>query len=100
MTTTTHILYKTFHQSMYDKENNIITIPVHTASGNNSYAFTTSEFNRLLELLEHGHTTEIHLVSVHTGDTRSFHLVANYGLMLEYYNEDLQMRLIIQRQSY
>ena len=93
MTTTTHVLYKSFHQSMYDEENNIITIPVHTTSGNNPYAFSTSEFNHLLE---HGHTTEIHLVSVHTGNTRSFHLVAKYGHMLKYYNEDLQIRLIIQ----
>ena len=59
MTATTHVLYKSFHQSMYDEENNIISIPVHTASGNNPYAFTTSEFNHLLE---HGHTTEFRYI--------------------------------------
>jgi len=94
MTTTTHVLYKSFHQSMYDKENNIITIPVHSTNDTTTFAFNISEFNHLLE---HGHTTEIHLVSVHTGNTRSFHLVAKYGFMLEYHNADLQMRLIIQR---
>ena len=90
---TTHILYKSFAQWKYDKENNLITLLVDKSNSNPPYAVSTSEFNHLLE---HCHTTEIHLVSVHTGDTRIFHLRANYGIMFEYYNAELDVRLIIQ----
>lgn len=78
---------------MYNKSDNVITMLVDKANSNPPYTVSTSEFNHLLE---HGHTTLIHLVSAHTGNDRKFKFKRVYGLMFEYYNAELDVRLIIQ----